>query len=421
MTYNDYNPRKAWLVCLSAGLFFLYVYLQMNIFDVINRPLREAFNINAAELSWLSSTFVWASIVFFIPAGILLDQFSVRKSILITMAVCTLGTLGFALTTSYPLAIIFRALTGVANAFCFLACIVLCYRFFPPNRQALVTGCVVTMAFFGGMVAHTPLAVLTAYIGWRNALLIDTLLGVLIFVWLFLTIKDKEQPKDHPHDRSPLTTKLQQILTNQQNWLGSLYTACMNLPIMVLCALWGTIYLDKVHHLSNIDASNIISLVLIGCMIGGPLFGFGSDHLGRRKPLMLVGAVGLLSSLLILKFGTELPFIALSLVFFSIGLFSSSQVIGYPLISESNRAKNTGLATAIASMIITGSGGVGQVLFGTLLQQHAGIEANHFVSADFQYAITLLPLVSLIACLTLLGLTETYCSRVALDNLKEQV
>ncbi len=416
----DNSLRESWFTCLSAGLFFFYVFFQMNIFDVINQSLRQAFQINAAQLSWMSSTFVWASILFFIPAGIIVDRFSVRKIILITMIICITGTLGFALAKSYILASIFHSFTGVANAFCFLSCIVLVYRFFPPTHQALVTGCLVTMAFCGGMAAHTPLAYINEYVGWRTALLIDGIFGLFILIWLFFVIRDKIQPESSRNNALTWLKGITQVLTTKQNWFAGIYTACLNFPIMVLCALWGASYLKKVHHLGNIEASNIMSLILMGSMIGGPLFGLVSDKLGRRKPVMFFGAIGSLSTMVLLVMFSDLSFTALSCLFFMIGLFSSSQIIGYPLISESNHSNNTGFATAIASIIITGSGGLAQVLFGALLQHHAGFKAHHFVSLDFQYAIIMLPIAAAISCLTILGINETYCSRSFMKELYEE-
>lgn len=414
--HADNALRESWLVCLSAGLFFFYAFFQMNMFDVINQPLRQAFQMNAAQLSWMSSTFVWASILFFIPAGIIVDRFSVRKTILITMTLCIASTLGFALTKSYILASLFRSLTGVTYAFCFLSCIILAYRFFPKNRQALITGCLLTMAFCGGMVAHTPLAYLNDAIGWRKTLWIDVLFGLFILGWLSLVIKDKFQPEPSKEDTVTWSKGLKQVLTTKQNWFAGIYTACLNLPIMVLCALWGSSYLHKAHHVTILEASAVVSLILVGSMIGGPLFGLLSDKLGRRKPIMLLGAIGTLGLLVLLMMFEGLSFTALSGLFFAIGLLSSSQIIGYPLISESNSAHHTALATAMISIIILVGGGLGQLLFGMLLQYHAGFLAQHFVSIDFQYAITMLPIAAAMSCLVILGIDETYCSRSSMGE-----
>lgn len=404
------GSMTAWMVCLSAGLFFLYEFLQLNLFDVINQPLRDEFQIDAAQLSWMSSAFLWADILFLLPAGMILDRYSARRIILMAMLICIAGTVGFALTHSFAWAIIFHAWTGIGNAFCFLCCVVLISRWFPPKRQALVIGLVVTMAFMGGMIAHTPLAYLNEHFGWRNALLIDGALGVVFFLWIAAVVKD--HPSDSEvalqHTSSP---DFLMALKNPQNWLAGFYTACLNLPIMVLCALWGASYLQVVHQFSQIAASNIVSLIFIGSIIGCPLAGWLSDYSGHRKPLMIFGAVATLLVTLPLFLDMNLSETTLSILFFMLGLFTSTQVIAYPLITESNSLGNTGAATGIASVIIMGGGGVGQVLFGWLMQHHAGAVTTYYKTADFQFAMWMFPVTVITALLATVLIRETYCKR----------
>ena len=403
-----------WLVCLSAGLFFLYEFFQLNLFDVINQPLRAEFNIDAAQLSWMSSTYVWANVLFLLPAGVILDRLSTRKVILVAMAICVLGTLGFALTHVFAWAAFFHSMTGIGNAFCFLSCVVLVSRWFPPRRQALVIGCVVTLAFIGGMLAHTPLAYLSNHYGWRDALLLDAGVGALIFGWIFLVVKDKPCA-DLPSEATPVNRSywsgFLSVLANRQNWLAGLYTSCLNLPIMVLCALWGASYLQEVHQLTAIAASNIISLIFMGSIVGCPLVGWVSDSMGRRKPLMLAGAIATFLIVIPLFMGVALSEIVLSILFFALGLFTSTQVIAYPLIAESNCIDNTGVATGMASVIIMGGGGIGQVLFGLLMRYHARVPTQHYSVADFQFAMWMFPIAAVVALSALLLTRETYCER----------
>ena len=403
----------AWLVCLSAGLFFFYEFFQLNLFDVINQPLREEFQIDAAQLSWMSSAYLWADILFLLPAGVILDRFSTRLVILVAMLVCIIGTVGFALTNSFALASFFHFLSGIGNAFCFLSCVVLVSRWFAPRRQALVIGCLVTMAFMGGMMAHTPLAYLSDHYGWRNSLLIDGCVGALFFLWIFLFVQDKPS-KGLSFNRSttPATSSsFKQALTNPQNWLSGFYTSCLNLPIMVICALWGASYLQIVHQLSQIEASNVVSMIFIGSILGCPVAGGFSDLMGRRKPLMIIGAVATFLAVIPLFLGIVLSETILSLLFFMLGLFTSTQVISYPLISESNKINNTGAATGIASVIIMGGGGIGQVLFGWLMQHHAGAASQQYTVADFQFAMWIFPIATIAALIAVLFTRETYCER----------
>lgn len=403
----------AWLVCLSAGLFFFYEFFQLNLFDVINQPLRDEFRIDAAALSWMSSAYLWADILFLLPAGVILDRYSIRSVILLAMLVCIIGTLGFALTHSFFLASFFHFLSGIGNAFCFLSCVVLVSRWFPPRRQALVIGCLVTMAFIGGVMAHTPLAYLSDHFGWRDALLIDAGVGALLFGWIFLFVQDKPSKAPSLTSGSKLISSpnFLQAITNPQNWLSGLYTACLNLPIMVICALWGASYLQVVHQLAPLASSNVVSMIFIGSIVGCPLAGGLSDRLGRRKPLMIFGAVATLVTVIPLFIGSALSEVSLSILFFLLGFFTSTQVISYPLISESNSLHNTGAATGIASVIIMGGAGVGQVLFGWLMQYHAGHATQRYTVADFQFAMWMFPIAAVAALLAIALARETHCER----------
>jgi len=415
---NEHYSRgslMSWMVCLSAGLFFFYEFFQLNLFDVINQPLRNEFHIDAAKLSWMSSAYLWADILFLLPAGVILDRYSTRVVILLAMSVCVIGTVGFALTTTFVGAFFFHFLSGVGNAFCFLSCVVLVSRWFMPRRQALVIGCLVTMAFIGGMMAHTPLVYLTERFGWRYSLLIDGGVGVLLLSWIVLFVKDA--PEGNPSRRSSTHKNsfavFMEVLVNPQNWLSGLYTACLNLPIMVICALWGASYLQVVHNLTQIAASNVVSLIFFGSIVGCPLMGWLSDTIGRRKPLMLVGALITFFTIIPLFMSITLSDTVLSVLFFLLGVFTSAQVISYPLIAESNRGYSTGIATGIASVIIMGGGGVAQVLFGWLMQHHhVGKVAEQYTIQDFQYALWIFPIAILIALLALGFTRETYCKNL---------
>lgn len=403
----------AWLVCLSAGLFFFYEFFQLNLFDVINQSLRDEFHIHAAQLSWMSSAYLWANILFLIPAGLILDRFSTRIVILTALSICVIGTLGFALSYSFAWAAFFRLLPGIGNAFSFVACVILVSRWFPSRRQALVIGSVVTMAFIGGMMAHTPLIYLNERFGWRDALLIDAVIGALIYLWIFLFVKDK--PKDEfllPEVKSKTSSpNFFKALANSQNWLSGLYTACLNLPIMVLCALWGVSYLQVAHQLPQHTASNVVSMIFMGSILGCPLVGWLSDALGRRKPLMILGAIATLLAITPLFMGITLSASLLGFLFFVLGVTTSTQVITYPLIAESNAGSNTGAATAIASVIIMSGAGVGQVLFGWLMHHHAGKLMQQYSLADFNFAMWMFPIAVLVSLLAILFTQETYCER----------
>ena len=126
---------------------------------------------------------------------------------------------------------------------------------------------------------------------------------------------------------------------------------------------------------------------------------------------MIIGAIATLITVIPLFMHVALSQMMLSIIFFALGLFTSTQVISYPLVAESNNAENTGAATGIASVIIMGGGGIGQVLFGWLMTHHAGTAGAQYTTADFQFAMWMFPIAAIAALVAVLMTRETYCKR----------
>ncbi|MFN7096440.1 MAG: MFS transporter, partial [Gammaproteobacteria bacterium] len=284
------TSTRAWLVCIVAGLFFFYEFIQMNMISSLNQDLMRVYQIQATDLGILSSCYFLANVIFLLPAGQLLDRFSTRKIIITSLGICVAGTFGFAMANSLLLASIFRFLTGIGSAFCFLSCIRLASRWFPARRMALISGLVVTMAMLGGWVAQEPFTRVIELVGWRNTVLLDAVLGVVILFMIFMVVSD------YPAEKNEHFTNQKKLLSNlgywesikaayfkKQNWFGAVYTCLMNLPIFLMGAAWGSLYLEQIHHFSRDQATSITGMIFFGTVLGSPLAGFVSDKVGRRK------------------------------------------------------------------------------------------------------------------------------------------
>ena len=159
------HKKLAWVVIVTSSLFFFYEFIQMNIFNAINPQLREAYQLNAPQLGQLFSMYFYANFLCLFFAGNLLDRYSTRKLLIFAISLCTVGTFLFSIAHAYWLAAAGRFMVGAGASFCFLSCIRLSSRWFPPKQMAFVTGVVVTMAMLGGLVAQTPFALLTDWLG----------------------------------------------------------------------------------------------------------------------------------------------------------------------------------------------------------------------------------------------------------------
>jgi len=416
-----YNPTfKAWSVVVTASLFFFYEFIQMNMFNAISTPLMHAFNIHAEALGRMSSFYFIANVVFLIPAGMILDRHSPRIVILISMAICVLGTALLGTAHSYFLASLYRFFTGIGSAFCFLGAVRIASRWFPTTKLALATGVIVTMAMLGGITAQTPMTLLVSAVGWRHAIFIDAGLGILFLVLIALFVQDhpagdkgKFAHEQHALKQAGYWTSMRLAFLKFQNWLGGIYTCFMNLPIGILGGLWGILYLQNVHSLDKIHAANVTSMLFLGTVFGSPLAGWISDRVGLRRLPMVVGSILSLLCIAILFLSSSLSLPVLIILFFLIGLFTSTQIISYPFVTESSPPMITAMSVSIVALSVQGGDALFQPVFGWLLDKHVFQRLHHystqFIPSDFHWPMLLFPIGVIVALVATFAIKETYC------------
>jgi MFS family permease len=418
------NRVMPWVVVISAALFFFYEFIQMNMIGSLAPYLMQSFSIDATKLGNLSATYFYSTILFLLPAGQILDRFSTRKVILVALMVCILGTLLFAWAPYYWMAMVSRFFTGIGSAFCFLSCIRLASRWFPNERLALVAGLVVTMAMLGGTVAQTPFTLLINLLGnWRHAVVVDGLIGIVFWIVILLVVKD------YPFEKQGYQTEDQKQLRDfgywramkssylrLKNWLCGLYTCFMNLPIFLIGGGgFGSLYLQQVKHLTTLQASYPPMMIFFGTVFGSPLAGWVSDQLRRRKVPMQVGAIISISLILCIIY-LPVSLTMYSVLFFLLGLTSSTQIISYPTVAESNPKILTATSVSVVSFTTLSGGAIFQPLFGYIMDKgndFAIVNNVHIYSAaDYHHAMFIMPIAMVIALLVTFFIRETYCQPV---------
>lgn len=405
-----------WMVCFAATLFFFYEFIQGNMFASIAANIMQDYQIQADKMAYLSSIYYLSNVLFLFVAGMVLDRFSIKKTLLIAMSLCVVSTAVLAYSHSFYIALACRFVTGIGSAFCFLGPVRLASHWFPPRRMALVTGAIVTMAMTGGMLAQYPLVKLVALVGWRQAVLYVGFLGLAMLLLMALWIKEKSVATAKK-EQQPLkiSTAAKKAYLNPQYLRAAFFTSLMNMATAVFGAMMGTLYLEQRLGISAEYASMVNGMLFFGAIVGAPLAGWISDKVGLR---VLPMKVGVLLSLIVLLAILYLP-VSLNmmmLLFFLLGAFTSAQVISYALIAESSSPLMTATAVSVISIVTQGGYLVYQNLFSSLLTHNQGMHLINDVPVytieAYQHAAIILPIGLLIALLMLVGLKETHCRHI---------
>lgn len=315
-----------------------------------------------------------------------------------------------------------RFLIGFGSAFAFVGVLKLASTWLPPNRFALVSGLATTLGMIGAMFAETYLTLLIEEIGWRQTLYYSSVVGFILFPVIWLIIRD--EPKDDSHNYQNNQTQLsyRQLfedikvsLKNKQIWINGTIGSLLMAPTVVFAELWGSSYLKTVQNFDVEASSRAVAMIFLGWAIGGPIMGYLSDRISRRKPLIWLGTIVVTLLLLIIFYYPELTYLQISILLLLVGFFSSAEIICFAIGRENCPPHLAGTVVAVTNFIVV-CAAVFQVIVGKLLDKTWDgqmLDMMKVYSADnYRSAMLILPFLTLTAFLLNFFLKETYCKQV---------
>ncbi|WP_297090387.1 MFS transporter [uncultured Draconibacterium sp.] len=417
MTNHSAKSSRSALVIFTAGAFFFYSFIQMTLFstEAMKAFFMQLLSINdTAGFGNFAGTFLYGTVIFLIPAGLLLDKFSVRKIIIAMILLDVICVFALAFTSNLLIASVLRFIMGVAHCIAFMAPFRMAPRWFASKHLALVSGLLVAFAVFGGWVSGAPMLSLITSFGGKTAMLINGGLGFIILAAALLFLKDFPQGyKDKGETKAEISLMdgLKLAAKNKQNWLAGLFIGLLNLAVLLLGAMWGTTYLKIVNpEFSESTYTGIIGMIFIGTIIGSPLSGLISDKLKSRKKAMIGGGVLSLIIMLLIIFPPLSNAAFFYVLFLLLGLITAAQSIGYAVIAESNEDKVLGTANGLSAVVLMGIAAIGQPLFGQLVALFGGgADASiEQLQNAFQVSIWVMPIAFVVAIICALLLRETF-------------
>jgi MFS family permease len=178
------------------------------------------------------------------------------------------------------------------------------------------------------------------------------------------------------------------VFKNPQSILCGLISGLLFIPTTIFDMIWGVRYLQEGHGLDYASAVLRSAMVPLGWIIGCPLLGFVSDRIGRRKPVIIGGALALLVCLAWILYGIPgvFPPYLLGIV---TGIASGAAMLPYTVIKEANSPQLGGTATGVINFLNFTFSALLAPVFASILQQASGgSDSKELV----HYQITFAPL-----------------------------
>lgn len=409
----------AWLVWFVCAAFLFYKYILQVYPSVITTPLMAEFHLTGLGLGNLASYFYYAYLVTQLFVGVLLDKYSPRLLTTFAIAICAIGLFIFSQTDSLFWAAIARTMMGFGVAFSTVSYMKMNSLWFAPKQFAVICGLLGTAAMLGAVFGQAPLSRLVEAHGWRGALFDCAIAGGILALGFLLIAKDKNKLQNAPLTETP-TLRLADFLTvlkSRQNWLLAFYGGLAFSPVTVFAGLWGNPFLTEAYHITTTQAATLLTFAFLGLATGGPIFGFISNALQRRKLTMLLGTLLSFLGITSVIYIPNLPYAVVGILLFLFGFGVGAFLLSYTAGRELN---SIALTATVISLLNTGDAFFNSFtapLVGSLLDwRWDGVIINnthHFNIADYHIALAIVPLYSLIAFLLLFWMRETFCQQQA--------
>ena len=412
----------AWVVWGLAATFYFSDYLARVAPGVMHQSLQMAFGINEAQFGILTASFYIPYVIMQIPVGLTVDRMSIR-GVLTTMSLVTaLGCVVFGLANGLPVASIGRMLIGFSAAFAFVSALRLATSWFPPAMLGLLAGLTQALGMLGAAAGQAPVSFLTTGVGWRNSMLIIAGVFVALAVLLYKYVRDNPGEAHRELKALPSTgivESLRIVLSHRQTWINALYAGFLFAPSAVIGEAIGPAYLQYGRGLNAHAAAFATGLIFIGWCISGPISGWFSDRIGKRKPLLVFSALCGLILTSIFVFYPNLDETTIYILFFMYGVTNTGVAIAYAVCTEIQPRRVIGTAIGFTNMASIFVGAMMQPLVGRLIDMVSGPRAYNvekLLLTDFQAGLKLLPFCSLVALILACLVKETYCRHTCEDT-----
>ncbi|WUW55141.1 MFS transporter [Streptomyces sp. NBC_01456] len=343
---------------IGVAVYFVAITYRTSL-GVAGLDAAERFHINASALSTFSilQLLVYAGMQ--IPVGLLVDRLGAKKVLTLGVVLYTVGQFGFALSSSYAMALGSRALLGCGDAMTFISVLRLGSRWFPARRGPMIAQIAALVGMAGNLVSTLVLARFLHSFGWTPTFLSSAAGGIVVLIVLLVFLKD------HPEGFAPPPPSAEHsgpgFVRRQiaESWrepgtrLGMWVHFTTQFPAMVFLLLWGLPFLVEAEGLSRGTAGELLTLVVLSNMAVGLIYGqVIARHHAARMPLALstVLATALMWAIVLSWPGDHAPMGLLIALCAVLGACGPASMIGFDFARPANPPERLGTASGIVNM-----------------------------------------------------------------------
>jgi MFS family permease len=276
------DPRQLWIrlfLPFAAGYFLSYLYRTAN--AVIGPVLARDLGLGDNALGLLTSTYFLAFGAAQLPLGMLLDRYGPRRVEAVLLVIAAIGAAAFAWSTSLGGLAVGRALIGLGVSACLMASFKAFSQWFPPERQASLTGWIMASGGLGALAAAKPLELALGFAGWREIVLALAVVTLAVAAWIWWSVPDKPAAGPAAGFAEQLAG-VRQIFASRHFWRYAPMGFWMTGGFMAVQGLWATRWMTVMEGMARAEIAVRLTWISAAMLAGFLFMGFFATALVRR-------------------------------------------------------------------------------------------------------------------------------------------
>lgn len=400
--------RAGYISWAVVSLFFFYQYILRVFPGVMVNELRNDFSINAEQFSYFGAFYLYAYSLLQIPMGLLVDKIGVKKTVIISILICLLGTGLVAFTYNLYMAYLSRILMGIGSACAFMCTLKIVADFLPAGKRGFLNGATLTLGVIGALVAGKPLSIAMDIFGWRCALLLTLIVGVGVLLLAIFLLKSSfisSEVQTVHEEKANVIQVVREIILTPMVIVYAVLAAGLYTPLSVVADLWGVAYLMAKYGLARGDAAEVSMTMYIGLCVGSLLLPWLSEKYNVLNRTIVICSYGIFFTFLTILIAPQLPIIGITALILFLGAFGGAEMLCFTGVVLYAPKGRTGITLGITNTVNMIGGALAQQSVGLILDRFLwngalDTHGNHFYkSEDYTLAFSFLAVIIALCCL----------------------
>jgi MFS family permease len=367
---------RAYQIAWGLALCFYFLeYASRSAPAVMIEHLAGAFGTTAIGVSAILGTYYYTYSTTSLIAGAALDRFGAKKAVPIGLFILAIGCLLFSVSVASA-GYAGRLLQGAGSAFAFTGAVYLASHGFSARWLATAIGVTQCLGMLGGSAGQFVVGPWLEHgVAWQTIWHGLGIASLVVGVLLFAITPSETRPQSAHSGWASVLHPYSIVFRNPQSYLCGIVAGLLFVPTTIGDMTWGVAFFQRDRMFSYHDAVVTGSLVPLGWVIGCPLLGWLADFVGRRKPVLIGGAIAMLLAAAGITFSTGHEAAAIGCFLF--GVASGAAMIPYTIVKEVNPDEVKGSATGGINFLTFGVTALIGPIFADLLGKGFASTQNH--------------------------------------------